>query len=87
LTPEASHFLRKARQCLANAKAILTVSIPDVAAREAYLAGHHVAEAFIFERTGKTVKTHKGVRSEFARLTRADAASREFTPSWRAPTN
>jgi uncharacterized protein (UPF0332 family) len=79
VTPEAGHFLRKARQCLSNATTILSVSIPDVAAREAYLAGYHAAEAFIFERTGKTLKTHKGVRSEFARLARTDAVLREFT--------
>jgi uncharacterized protein (UPF0332 family) len=70
--------LLKARQCLANADKILSVSIPDVAAREAYLAGYHAAEALIFERTGKTIKTHKGVRSEFARLTRTDVTLREF---------
>ena len=79
MTPEAGHFLRKARQCLSNANTILSVSIPDVAAREAYLAGYHAAEAFIFELAGKTLKTHKGVRSEFARLTRTDAILREFT--------
>ncbi len=58
---------------------ILTIPIPDVAAREAYLAGYHAAEAFIHEYTGKTVKTHKGLRSEFARLTRTDTVLREFT--------
>ena len=31
------------------------------------------AEAFIFENTGKIVKTHSGVRSEFARLTKDHA--------------
>lgn len=79
MTPEAGQFPRKARQCLANAGKILAVPIADVAAREAYLAGYHAAEAYIFERIGKTVKTHKGVRSEFARLKRTDATLREFT--------
>jgi uncharacterized protein (UPF0332 family) len=78
VTPEADGFLRKARRCLTNADTILAIPIPDVAAREAYLAGYHAAEAFIFQNTGKTVKTHRGLRSEFARLTRTDAALREF---------
>lgn len=38
----------------------------------ACLAGFHAAQAFIFERTGKSVKTHKGVQTELHRLTRAD---------------
>lgn len=36
----------------------------------AYYAAFHAAEGFIFERTGKVVTTHSGVRSEFARLTK-----------------
>src|SRR5271157_4031107 len=32
----------------------------------------HAAEAYIFEETGKVAKTHRGVRSEFARLARAE---------------
>ena len=79
MTPEADNYLQKARRCLANANTILAIPISDVAAREAYLAGYHAAEAFIFEQTGKTVKTHKGLRSEFARLTRTDTALREFS--------
>ena len=79
MTPETGDFLRKASQCLANSDAILAIPIPDVAAREAYLAGYHAAEAFIFAHTGRTVKTHKGLRSEFARLTRSDPSLREFS--------
>lgn len=44
----------------------------NVAAREAYLAVFHAAEAYIFERSGKVAKTHRGVRSEFARLAKAE---------------
>ena len=32
----------------------------------------HAAEAYLFEQTGKIVKTHRGVRSEFARLAKAE---------------
>jgi uncharacterized protein (UPF0332 family) len=78
VTPEADGFLRKAHRCLSNSNTILNIPIPDVAAREAYLAGYHAAEAFVFEQTGKIVKTHRGLRSEFARLTRDDAALRGF---------
>lgn len=36
----------------------------------AHLAGLHAAQAFISERTGKSLKTHKGVHAELHRLTR-----------------
>jgi uncharacterized protein (UPF0332 family) len=78
VTPEAEAFLRKARRCLANSNTILAIPATDVAEREAYLAGYHAAEAFIFEHTGNTVKTHKGLCSEFARPTRTDTALCEF---------
>ncbi len=44
--------------------------LAKVAARSAYYAAFHAAEAFIVERTGKIAKTHSGVRTEFARLLR-----------------
>ena len=37
------------------------ISGPDEAGRAAYLAGLHAAKAFIFESTGKAIKSHKGV--------------------------
>lgn len=40
--------------------------------RAAYGAGFHAARALIYERTGRNVKTHAGVRSEFAGSTRDD---------------
>jgi uncharacterized protein (UPF0332 family) len=43
-----------------------------VAAREAYLAAFHTAEAFIHERTGRPVKTHSGLRTVFSRLAKAE---------------
>jgi uncharacterized protein (UPF0332 family) len=46
--------------------------LPHVAAREAYLAVFHAAEAYIFEQTGKIAKTHSGARSEFARLAKSE---------------
>src|ERR1700738_964293 len=44
------------------------------AGRAAYLAAFHAAQAIIFERGGKVVKTHKGVTVEFLRLTKEDPA-------------
>ncbi|MBW4090816.1 MAG: HEPN domain-containing protein [Proteobacteria bacterium] len=78
MTPEAGHYLHKAHQCLAHARAIVALPIADVAGKEAYLAGYHAAEAFIFEHNGKPVRTHKGVRLEFARLSQNEPKLREF---------
>jgi uncharacterized protein (UPF0332 family) len=48
-------------------------------AREAYLAAFHAVEAYLFDRTGKPAKTHRGLRSEFGRLARNDPRiDREF---------
>jgi uncharacterized protein (UPF0332 family) len=67
------------RRCLAGAKRIAAAGLPDVAAREAYLAAYHSAEAYIFERTDKAAKTHRGVRSQFGRLARQEPGiEREF---------
>ena len=68
MKPETGKFLDKARGDLADAKKIVAIELANVAARSAYYAAFHAAEAFIFERTGKVAKTHSGVRSEFARL-------------------
>ena len=48
----------------------LTSPRPLAAGRAAYLAGFHAAQAFIFENTGQSPKTHNGVHTEFLRLTR-----------------
>jgi len=52
VTPEAGRFLEKARQCLADALAYQPI-VPRIAAREAYLAAFHAAEALIYERARK----------------------------------
>lgn len=69
---ETADYLAKARTTLADAQKIAALPLPDVAAREAYLAVFHAAAAYIFEQTGKVAKTHRGVRSEFSRLARAE---------------
>ncbi|HEY1259349.1 MAG TPA: HEPN domain-containing protein [Stellaceae bacterium] len=70
MTPEAKEHFDKAHQCLSRARAILDAGIGEDAGRNAYLAAFHAAQALIAERTGKDAKTHRGVHSQFARLTR-----------------
>lgn len=72
MKPETADYLGKARSTLADAAKIANLPLPHIAAREAYLAVFHAAEAYIFEHTGKVAKTHRGVRSEFSRLARSD---------------
>ena len=61
---------------------MLGVGLNEDAAREAYLTCFHAAQAYIFERSGRVAKTHRGVQTEFLRLThgdsRADPALRRF---------
>ena len=52
---------------------MLGVNLHEDACRAAYLASFHAAQAFIFEGIGKVLKTHKGVQSEFLRLTKDDS--------------
>ena len=72
MKPETAAYLDKAHRGLAGAKTIAAAGLPDVAAREAYLAVYHAAEAYIFERTDQVAKTHRGVRSQFGRLARRE---------------
>ena len=53
MKPETADCLTKARECLDGAKQIAGLPLPQVAAREAYLAAFHAAEAYIFEQTGR----------------------------------
>jgi uncharacterized protein (UPF0332 family) len=68
VTPEAEDYLAKARDDLDDARKIIAIPLAKVAARSAYYAAFHAAEALIIERSGKVAKTHSGVRTEFARL-------------------
>lgn len=62
-------YLAKARQSLLEARAVLEIDLAEAAGRAAYLAAFHAAQAYIVHATGKSAKTHSGVRIEFARLT------------------
>jgi uncharacterized protein (UPF0332 family) len=69
---ETALYLEKAQTLLAEADAIFGIHLNEAAGRAAYLAGFHAAQAFIFERTGRTSKTHNRVHTEFLRLTKDD---------------
>jgi uncharacterized protein (UPF0332 family) len=72
LTPQAASYLEKARKLLEEADTMLGVGLNDAAGRNAYLAGFHSAQAFLFDSCGKVFKSHHGVQTEFLRLTRED---------------
>jgi uncharacterized protein (UPF0332 family) len=72
VTPEAGLFFQKANRLLADAETMLGVKLDEAAGRTAYLAAFHAAQAFIVDRTGKVLKTHRGVHTEFTRLTKDD---------------
>ncbi|HTC12433.1 MAG TPA: HEPN domain-containing protein [Acetobacteraceae bacterium] len=70
MKPEAAEFLGHARRMLERAPRTLRVSLFEDAGRTAYMAAFHAAQALIFEREDRVMKTHHGVRSEFHRITR-----------------
>ena len=72
MKPETSAALADADRALSNSRAILSIDIPDQAARLAYYAQFYAAQALIFERTGKVAKTHKGVNKEFHKQAMAE---------------
>jgi uncharacterized protein (UPF0332 family) len=84
MTPDAAAYRAKAREDLSEARQIVGIGLAKVAARSAYYAAFHAAEAFIVERTGKIAKTHSGLRTELARLTRDDPHIDRATTSFLA---
>jgi uncharacterized protein (UPF0332 family) len=80
VTSEGDRFLQYAEKHLERGLIMLGVHLTDDAARAAYLAAFHAAQAVIFERTDKVAKTHRGVQNEFFRLTKDDPG---FTPDQR----
>jgi len=70
LNPQSAQFLNKAHRLIVSGDVMVAAELWDAAGRNAYLAAFHAAQAFIFEKTQKVLKTHNGVRGEFSRLTR-----------------
>jgi uncharacterized protein (UPF0332 family) len=69
---QSDAFLEKAHDLLRRAPAPPAQGFADEAGRAAYLAGFHAAQALIFERDDRILKTHRGVQGELARLVKAD---------------
>ena len=78
--------LEKAREDLSDAKKLAAISMTKLAARSAYFAAFHAAEALIFELGDKVVKTHSGVHTELARLLKDRADPRPLLPKFLAKT-
>lgn len=74
MTSETDLFLAKACDLLTQGHAMLAIDLWDAAGRTAYLAAFHAAQAFIFVRSGRIMKSHHGVHTEFLRLSRTDQA-------------
>jgi uncharacterized protein (UPF0332 family) len=72
MKPQTQAFLAAADEALSDANTILKVNIPRQAARLAYYAQFHAAQALIFERFEKIAKTHKGVDREFHKLAKSE---------------
>ena len=70
MNTHAAQELATARHHLSDARSILTLGLAPVAAREAYIAAFHAAQAYLYERAARPAKTHRGLRSEFTRLAR-----------------
>jgi uncharacterized protein (UPF0332 family) len=70
--PGTADYLAKAEECLDAARKVIAIRLPAVAAKEAYLAAYHAAQAFVFEATSKVAKTHSGIRTLFARVAKDD---------------
>jgi hypothetical protein len=70
MKPEMADCLTKARECLDGAKQIAGLPLPQVAAREAYLAAFTPPKRIFSSRPVGTVKTHRGLRTTFSRIAR-----------------
>jgi uncharacterized protein (UPF0332 family) len=71
--PESADSLAEASECLDAAVKIIAIRLPEVAAKEAYLAICHAARAYVFEATGKAVKSHSGMRTMISQVAKSDS--------------
>lgn len=74
MRPETQAFIGNGQDMLRRARVMLGVSLYEDAGRTAYMAAFHAAQALIFEREQRIMKSHHGVRSEFHRLVREGIA-------------
>jgi uncharacterized protein (UPF0332 family) len=73
MKPETARLVEFARDMLRRASRMSSIDLNDDVGRAAYLACFHVAQAVIFEREGRVLKTHRGVQTEFNRIMKDDA--------------
>ena len=82
MKPEAGQYIAYARAMLQRGQRMLDIGLSEDAGRTAYLACFHTAQAYIFERQDRAVKTHHGVQNTFFLLTthdpRVDPTLRNF---------
>lgn len=62
--------LARSKLALSKARRLLELEMFDLAGRQAYIASLTAARALIYERTGKSSKTHKGVKSVMHQMVR-----------------
>ena len=72
MKPETARFVEFARDMLNRASQVCSIQLSDDAGRAAYLACFHDAQAIIFERAGRVLKSHQGVQTEFNRIMKDD---------------
>jgi uncharacterized protein (UPF0332 family) len=65
MKPESKNYLEKAQQELDRAQRASQAQLPDLAAREAYLAALAATRAIIFELEEVVTKTHIGASKKF----------------------
>lgn len=72
MKPKTAGYLAAAAKALVAARGNLTLNFAEQAARLAYYAQFHAAQALIFERTEQIAKTHKGVARLFHKLAKSE---------------
>ena len=81
---EAALHLQKANNLLDVSQRLVRDAYFNDAARDAYLAVYHAAQAYIIKHAGKAAKTHNGAHSQFAQLAtvepRSDQGMRQLLP-------
>jgi predicted nucleotidyltransferase len=65
---DSDYDVAVARDMLRRAEQMIALGLNDDVGRAASLACFHVAQAVIFGREGRVLKTHRGVQTEFNRI-------------------
>lgn len=66
MKPESAKYIEQANVCIARAGVMMTVRLHEDAARTAYLASFHAAQAYIFERKVKrAVRNNLKIQIQF----------------------